>query len=127
VTALPFLVTILATAVLLTTSLPFEAVVLSILAPAAPLVVWALREGFRHRDTAAKQDELKLVAEKFWTTVKSCPSEECERRTREFQDAIYARRVSSPLIFPFVYSRRRPSMEAEMNLGADMRLREIGL
>lgn len=99
---------------------------LSIVAPAAPLVVWALREGFRHRDTAAKQDEPKLVPERFWTTVKSCPSEECERRTREFQDAIYARRVSSPLIFPFVYSLRRTDMEAEMNLGADMRLREIG-
>lgn len=126
VTTLPFAVIATAFVVALATDLTFEAVVLSILAPAAPIIVWALRERFRHRDTASKQDEVRAAAEKLWSNVANCTDDECERRAREFQDAIYARRASSPLIFPFVYSFRRDKMEVEMNKGADIRLKEIG-
>jgi hypothetical protein len=126
VTTLPFAVIAIAIAVALATKLTFEAVVLSILAPAAPIIVWALRERFRHRDTAIKQDEVRAVAETLWANVANCSEDECERRAREFQDAIYTRRVSSPLIFPLVYSLRRKRMEVEMNKGADIRLSEIG-
>lgn len=39
-------------------------------------------------------------------------------RSRELQDAIYNHRVSSPLIFDWIYNRLRSQMEERMNAGA---------
>jgi hypothetical protein len=126
VTTLPFLLIAAAVLMALATKLSAEAMVLSILAPAAPIVVWSLRERFRHLDTARKQDEVKSYVEELWKRIGDCQPEECERSARLFQDAIYSRRASSPLIFPFVYSLRRSGMENEMNAGADKRLKDAG-
>ncbi|WP_198373759.1 S-4TM family putative pore-forming effector [Roseomonas rosulenta] len=51
--------------------------------------------------------------------------EECQRTSRELQNAIYARRASSPLIFPRIYKRLRPQMEASMNEGVADLLSEL--
>lgn len=101
-------------------------VVLSVFAPATPIIVWSLRERFRHRDTAAAQEIVKATADDFWRGIKDRNENECADRAREFQDAIYLRRVSSPLIFPFIYGLLRNKMEAQMNKGADERLTQAG-
>lgn len=121
--ALVVLATLIAWASL---ELSFADLVLSLLAPATPIMVWALRERMRHKDTALAQETVKAAAEALWTNIRTCGEEECERRAREFQDAIFQRRVSSPLIFPLVYDLRRDKMEAQMNKGAEERLTDAG-
>jgi hypothetical protein len=56
-----------------------------------------------------------------------CTADHCGTRSREFQDAIYARRAESPLIFPFIYWLMRNDLEEQMNVGAAERMRELGL
>lgn len=107
-------------------NLAFGDVVLSVFAPATPIIVWSLRERFRHRDTAQAQETIKAAADDFWRGIKARNEDDCEDRAREFQDAIYLRRLSSPLIFPSVYALLRNKMEAQMNRGADERLTEAG-
>lgn len=107
--------------------LSFSDVVLSLLAPASPIMVWALREHFRHKDTASGQKTVKQAAEALWSRVTTCSEEDCTAKAREFQDAIYQRRVSSPLIFPAIYHMLRDEMEEQMNIGAEERLSQIEL
>ena len=126
VASLPVIAAIAVVIAALVSGLPFEAVVLSVLVPATPIIVWALREFFRHSDTARKQEAVKQAAEQLWQKARDCSEGDCEQRAREFQDAIYQRRVTSPLIFPLVYHMFRDAMEREMNVGAEERLQAIG-
>lgn len=109
--------------------LTLEVFVASVMAPAAPVLIWTLREWLRQRDTADAQDVLKGEAEALWARAKrgGCDDAECARLSRDFQNAIYARRVSSPLMMPGLYSRKRPAMEDQMNRGAEFFLAELGL
>lgn len=109
--------------------LSFADFVLTILVPGAPLVIWALRESFRQQDAAEALEQIKMAAEQLWSTALqgSLPGAELDARSREFQDAIYARRSSNPLPVPFVYSLVRTGMEVEMREGAAERLEQIGV
>lgn len=109
--------------------LKLDGFVTVVLAPAAPIIVWSMREYFRQKDTADSQDTLKSDAEALWARAKTgaCAEDECLAQSREFQNAIYTRRASSSLIMPFLYPRRRPVMEENMNLGAAELLKEIGI
>jgi len=98
-----------------------------VMAPATPVVNWALREFFRQRDAV---DALKLAraeAEGLWAAALDggCDPAECTRRSREFQNTIFARRANNPLIFPKIYDLLRPSLEAQMNRGADAYVNEL--
>lgn len=86
----------------------------------APFVGWALREYFRQRDTADQLDDLMKAAKTLWNEALTgtIDDEECADRSRELQDAIYARRVSSSLIVPLVYALSRERLEDEMNEAA---------
>lgn len=103
--------------------------VTTVLAPAAPVLTWAMREYFRQKDTADAQETLKGDAEALWERAKAgaCGEPECETLSREFQNAIFTRRASSPLIIPVLYPWRRPAMERLMNVGAAQLLKEIGI
>jgi hypothetical protein len=126
VMALPVIIAIVIAVSWASLNLSFSDVVLSLLAPASPIMVWALRERFRHKDTATGQEAVKQAAESLWSRVTTCSDAECTAKAREFQDAIYQRRVSSPLIFPAVYHALRDEMEEQMNRGAEERLSQIG-
>ena len=93
----------------------------TLLTPAAPVLVWALRENFRQLDAAQAIESLKGEAEKLFDAAKTggCDEAECGCRSREFQDGIFTRRSANPLIFPFIYSWMRDEMETRMNAGAD--------
>lgn len=103
--------------------------VLSIMVPAAPILLWSFREFFQHKDTALAQRALMVAVESLWEHIKATDIEPSVllSRSREFQDAIFLRRKSNPLILPIVYKFYRPSMEVEMNIGAAERLRELDL
>jgi hypothetical protein len=109
-----------------TSSLTLDQIVLSLFVPATPIIVWSFREAFRQRSAAAAQQRIKGAVDALWDKIATDNAEAGRRRAREFQDAIYQRRVSSPLIFPLVYHVLRDKMESQMNKGAEERLREAG-
>ena len=96
------------------------------MAPAIPVLAWAGREFYRQRDSAEPLEKLLREARKFWNEALSngCEESYCLMKSREFQDAIYSRRIGSPLIFPLVYRLRRSSLEDEMHEGATDFLRQ---
>jgi SMODS-associating 4TM effector domain len=92
---------------------------LTVFVPAVPAVNWALREFLRQRDTVETLERLKSESEKLWKrAIQGMGEVEAAERSRELQDAIYAHRVSSPLVFDFLYLFRRNDLEAQMNAGA---------
>lgn len=113
----------------LAANLPFADFVVTILAPCAPLLSWALRDAFKQRDAAEAQKTARSEADALWERAVSgsCAENECTRLSREFQNTIFQRRVANPLILPFVYSRLRPEMEVDMNLGAEALLSRAGI
>lgn len=101
----------------------------TVLTPAAPVLVWALRDFYRQRDTADAQAGAQAELEQLWALVVSnkCDENECLNRARELQNTIFARRSSSPLIFPGLYNRLRPGLESQMNVGAEDLLTQAGI
>lgn len=98
-----------------------------VMAPATPVLNWALREFFRQRDAV---DALKLAraeAEALWAAALNggCDPAECARRSREFQNTIFSRRTNNPLIFPKIYDWLRPTLENQMNRGAEAYVNEL--
>lgn len=91
-----------------------------------PALLWVVREQFRQSDAADAGETLKSDAERLFDEVTSgnCFGPECENRSREFQDAIFGRRVANPPIFPLVYRFMRPEMEKQMEAGAFALLKE---
>ncbi len=94
--------------------------VITLIVPVSPLATWAMRERFRQGDTADALEQIKSAAEAFWEDAlrSGTSDEQGARRSREFQDAIFLRRVASPLPLPWLYRRLRTSMEQEMSAGA---------
>jgi hypothetical protein len=96
------------------------------LAPATPLLSWAGREYYRQRDTIDQLDGLKEKATKFGEEALAgkLSDAECLARSRAFQDAIYLHRATSPLVVPYLYVIKRPSLEGEMQDAAAEFLKE---
>ena len=113
----------------LAVKLTFSDFVGTVLAPATSILAWSIREAFKQRDAAEAQKTTRAEAEALWELVVlgDCPPEECTRRSREFQNSIFQRRVSNPLMFPMIYKRARDDMEKDMNLGAEALLRQAGI
>ena len=110
-------------------NLPFTDFVVTVLVPATPVLSWAVRDAFRQRDAADAQKLARAEAEALWELALAggCDDSECERRSREFQNSIFQRRTSNPLLLPFVYHWLRSGMEIDMNLGAADFLHQAGI
>jgi hypothetical protein len=93
----------------------------AVAAAVSPAIFWAIREQFRQSDSAATNELLKGEAEKFLDSVQTRESDdaECEKRSRELQDAIFQRRVANPLVLPLVYRIMRSELEQQAQAGAD--------
>ena len=91
----------------------------------SPAIFWAIREQFRQSDSAATNEILKGEAEKFLESVRTSGSDdaECDKRSRELQDAIFQRRVANPLVLPLVYGVMRSELEQQALAGADALLK----
>jgi SMODS-associating 4TM effector domain len=107
--------------------LTIDTFVLTVLAPAAPIVIWGVREYLRQRDVAEALDRVRSEAEALWERAKAgtCSDSECTAQSRQFQNAIYERRSTSPLIFDWIYKVQRPRLEDQMNRGAEEFVREV--
>lgn len=100
-----------------------------LLAPATPFVSWAIRERFRQVDAAAAIEVIKGEAENITALAigGTASADDCGRWSRRFQSAIYARRVSNPLLLPLMYRIMRDEKEIEMTAGAEELLRQAGI
>lgn len=109
--------------------LTIDGFVTTVLAPAAPILTWTMREFFRQKDTADAQDVMRSETEALWARAKTgeCAEPDCLVQSRELQNAIYTRRATSGLIFPGLYSAQREAMERAMNAEAAGYLKEIGI
>lgn len=98
----------------------------AVAATVSPAIFWAIREQFRQSDAAAANETLKGDAEKFLEAVRTngCDDAECEKRSRELQDALFQRRVANPLVLPLVYRLMRNELEKRAQAGADALLRQ---
>jgi hypothetical protein len=99
--------------------LNFSELLLTVLVPFTPVFSWALREHRKQADTASALMNLKSECEKLWDTALNGGADtEIACGSRELQDAIYQHRVSSPLVFDWVYNKMRRSNEDEANHAA---------
>jgi len=102
--------------------------ILSII-PAAPLMIWAIREGLRQMDAAGANDILKGEVE---TAIQSyiagsLDGQAATQYARDIQNGIFQRRVgTNPLLVPQLYHWRRSGMEEQMNEGAEALLKRAG-
>ncbi|MGY4282598.1 hypothetical protein ACVWXO_001818 [Bradyrhizobium sp. LM2.7] len=101
--------------------------VLTALAPAAPIIIWGVREYLRQRDATEGLDRVRSEAEALWNRAKlgACSEAECTAQSRQFQSLIYERRSLSPLVFSWIYKIKRPRLEDQMNKGAEDFVRDI--
>jgi hypothetical protein len=100
-------------------NIPFREIA-TVLTPAAPVMVWSIREHFRQKDTAEAQDQTKTEAEGYLTAVKQgkMDTDEALQAARDVQNALYARRAASPMVMPGLYQMFRPGLERQMKAGA---------
>ncbi|MBX9708216.1 MAG: hypothetical protein K2X61_09815 [Caulobacteraceae bacterium] len=96
--------------------------------PVAPVLVWSVREHFRQKDTAESQDQTKSELESVLARVEAeaISADDARDASRNIQNALYARRVSSPLVMPGLYEARRAYLERHMKAGVAARLRAAG-
>ena len=109
------------------TNVPFREVAI-VLAPAAPVLVWSVREHFRQKDTAEGQEQTKGEVESILGRIEGAgvTPEEARQLARDVQNALYIRRASSPLIIPGLYQLRRATLETQMKAAVADRLRDGG-
>ena len=83
------------------------------------MIIWSIREYYRHRDAADANEIIKAEAEALWDRAASGAilEDACALRSRELQDAIYVRRSSNPLLFPFIFTGLRTSMLGQLTIG----------
>jgi SMODS-associating 4TM effector domain len=110
-------------------SLTLVEMVAAAFVPAAPVLIWALRECLRQRDAADANERVKEAAEVFSSgmTASTIDSDLCLAQSRSFQDAIFGRRATNPLVFPWLYRILRKGLEVQMNIGAAEWLRRAGV
>ena len=95
-------------------------------APATPILAWAAREFYRHRDMAEGLEELLSKANDLWERARSgeYSAEVCELKSRDLQNAIYWRRAAGPVVLSFLYRWNRTDLENEMRQTVDAMSRE---
>lgn len=102
------------------TDLTMTSFIITVLMPISPALNWTIREYYRQTDAMRTLENLKSEIEKLWDkALGNATIEEVTEASRELQDAIFAHRASSPLIFNWLYKPMRPKMESNMNSGAE--------
>jgi hypothetical protein len=110
-------------------NMPLLDLVATVVTPSVPVLIWALREQFRQRDAAQKNETLKGHVERLIEDAATgkLSASQCTMRSRDIQDAIFARRSSNPMILPPIYRINRVKMEQSMNEGTARLLERAGV
>lgn len=102
--------------------------VLTGLVPAAPLVIWSVRECFRQRDAAEANDVIQKESEALLHHVLAggCDEHSCTAQSAQLQSALFNRRATNPLLFPGLYKLQRFVLEKRMGEGAEHWIKAAG-
>jgi hypothetical protein len=102
-------------------NLTMQDLILSLLAPILPTVLWAFREAGEQREAAERADRLKRFGDQLWEQIldKSLSSQDAQLKLRAFQDAILEYRQRSPMIFDWFYKLFRESFEKQLSFSAE--------
>lgn len=101
--------------------------VLAIIAPLFPALMWAIREWKRQKDASADLDRLRGYTEQLWSRVtkNTISEDELTQCSRNLQDAILVGRRERAVVFDWIYRRLRRQHEEQMNIGADAMASEL--
>jgi hypothetical protein len=104
-----------------------EGLALSVFAPVAPLVTWAVREFFRHSEAADANDKLRSKVEKICEDAirGEHTVEVCTAHARQIQTEMYRLRKSKPPVFEAVYQLLRSRLERRMRGVAREKVRAV--
>lgn len=115
-----FVLIILTLVLGLATGVTADSLVLRVLAPALPAIVWGMREFARQREAANEADRVKSYVEKLWSSALAGEvGESWDGEARAVQDEIFERRRRGPLVFDWVYERLRSRYEEQAAGGAE--------
>src|SRR5882724_2597033 len=104
----------------------FQRFVFFIFAPLLPLLIWGIREGRKHLESAGRLDRLMDRALELWQQAcqKSTTDTRLEEKSRALQLEIYDHRRSAPFIFDWLYGLFRKKSEAHMSKTAEQLVEE---
>ena len=103
-----------------------EHVVLAMLAPLTPALLWAIREVVRQNEAVRSADKLKDRGTAFWERAKRELGEAaCGSESRQFQDAIFLHRRKSPFVFDWFYWLFKNRFEKQMYASAEQMISEV--
>jgi hypothetical protein len=115
-----FVLSILTLVLGLASGVTADSLVLRVLAPALPAIVWGMREFTRQREAANEADRVKSHVERLWSSALAGEvAESWDGEARAIQDEIFDRRRRGPLVFDWVYERLRSRYEEQAAGGAE--------
>lgn len=96
-----------------------EELILTIIAPLLPVMLWSTREATRHRAALMQSEDLKKFIDRILAQDMAQSTEpKLERYARSIQDGILGARLSRPPVFEWFYRLFRRSNEETMKEGA---------
>lgn len=107
----------------------FSDFILGAWVPAGPFVAWTLREAFRQADAIRANEGALAEAERLInaTITGQMNPLAAEAGSRALQNAIFANRAKTVLLFPGIYRLRRADTEHKMHASADYWLKKAGI
>jgi hypothetical protein len=119
-------VILLIVVVALARNLSSQDVVLVLLAPLLPVVLWAIREASQQKEAIDRADRLKAFGDQLWQSLLNgrLAGEASRLQSRLFQDEIMAHRRQSAPVFDWFYRLFRDSLEAQTRYSASTMIAE---
>jgi hypothetical protein len=107
-------------------NLTFSDVVLSLMAPILPIILWGVREARQQTEAFTRVDQLKSFGDNLWEQVVQgkITAAEATVQSRMYQDEIYERRQTSPMIFDWFYAVFKDRFEEQMTKTAEDMIKE---
>jgi len=93
---------------------------LSVYAPIAPAIIWAIREARRQKDASDGLEKARTFVDSVIKRLrcKNIQDEELFTLTRQIQDTLFDNRSKNPLIFDWIYHLLRSEREVAMTKAA---------
>jgi len=107
-------------------NLPLQVFILSLLAPAVPIVQWMIKEAGLQQDSLDRLDRLSSFIDQTWEGVLKgeINDDGSIAASRQIQDQLYLHRESNQPIQDWIYRLFRPSQEGEMQAAAEVLVEE---
>jgi hypothetical protein len=108
------------------TRVSMDALILAVLAPVSPTMLWFVREIRKQKETTAKLEGLLGKIENIWNKALGgeLTEEQLAEKARQFQDETYDFRCSYQPINSFIYRRLRKGLPKRMQVTVEEMVRE---